>query len=95
MAGGDVETSDKKFQIPKGTVIFPNLYHVVNDPSVFENPRLFNPNRFLDENGNFIRSDRMIVFGIGKNYLKISLDIRLIFIGGESSFLTSHYCLFF
>jgi len=66
MAGGDVETSDKKLKIPKGTVIFPNLYHVVNDPSVFENPRLFNPNRFLDENGNFMRSDRMIVFGIGK-----------------------------
>ena len=65
MAGGDVETSDGKFKIPKGTVVFPNLYHVVNDPEVFQNPRSFNPSRFIDDNGNFIRSDRMIVFGIG------------------------------
>ena len=79
MAGGDVETSDKKLKIPKGTVIFPNLYHVVNDPSVFENPRLFNPNRFLDENGNFMRSDRMIVFGIGRYIINILSDMKLVF----------------
>ena len=66
MAGGDVETCDGKFKLPKGTVIFPNLYHVVNDPLVFDNPRLFNPDRFIDEKGNFVRSDRMIVFGVGK-----------------------------
>ena len=39
MAGGDVETNDGRYKIPKGTVVFPNLYHVVNDPNVFQEPR--------------------------------------------------------
>ena len=65
MAGGDVETNDGKYIIPKGTVVFPNLYHVVNDPNVFPNPRNFNPTRFLNNDGQFVRSERMVVFGVG------------------------------
>ena len=69
MASGDVTTSDGKYRIPKGTVVFPNLYHVVNDPDVFPNPRKFNPSRFLDNNGQFVKNDRNVVFGLGMYFI--------------------------
>ena len=60
-----VWTSDKKYCIPAGTHIFPNLNHITNNPEVFQNPRQFMPERFLDSNNNFTKHDHNIVFGIG------------------------------
>ena len=60
-----VWTSDKKYCIPAGTHIFPNLNHITNNPEVFPNPRQFMPERFLDSNNNFTKHDHNIVFGIG------------------------------
>ncbi|KAL0567565.1 hypothetical protein V5O48_014425 [Marasmius crinis-equi] len=35
------------FIIPKGTTIFVNLYGIFHDPDVFEDPELFNPDRYI------------------------------------------------
>jgi len=62
----DIWTSDKKYHIPAGTTIFPNLHQVTHNPQVFKNPEEFNPDRFLDDENRFSKNDHNIVFGIGK-----------------------------
>ncbi|XP_030643825.1 cytochrome P450 2U1 [Chanos chanos] len=54
------------YTIPKGTVIIPNLWSVHRDPTVWENPDDFNPDRFLDDKGNLLRRECFIPFGIGR-----------------------------
>jgi len=60
----DIKLGD--YVIPKDTTIFGSLYHIMNDPSHFPDPHKFKPDRFLDENGHFQASERVIPFGIGK-----------------------------
>ncbi|XP_076830836.1 cytochrome P450 2U1 [Brachyhypopomus gauderio] len=59
-------TEFRGYTIPKGTVIIPNLWSVHRDPSVWENPDEFNPSRFLDEQGQLLRKEFFIPFGIGR-----------------------------
>ncbi|XP_006778968.2 PREDICTED: cytochrome P450 2U1 [Myotis davidii] len=54
------------YTIPKGTVIIPNLWAVHRDPAIWEKPDDFNPNRFLDDQGQLIKRETFIPFGIGK-----------------------------
>ena len=63
----EVQTSDGRYLISAGSTVFPNFYQIMNNPKVFENPRQFNPSRFLDKNNNFVKHDHNIVFGIGKS----------------------------
>ncbi|KZV76662.1 cytochrome P450 [Peniophora sp. CONT] len=35
------------YLIPKGSIVLANLWHILNDPEVYKNPRDFNPERFL------------------------------------------------
>ncbi|XP_007229530.2 cytochrome P450 2U1 [Astyanax mexicanus] len=59
-------TEFRGYTIPKGTVIIPNLWSVHRDPTVWENPDDFCPSRFLDEQGQLLRSEYFIPFGIGR-----------------------------
>ncbi|XP_017556900.1 cytochrome P450 2U1 [Pygocentrus nattereri] len=59
-------TEFRGYTIPKGTVIIPNLWSVHRDPTVWENPDDFNPSRFLDEQGQLLRKEYFIPFGIGR-----------------------------
>ncbi|XP_042617774.1 LOW QUALITY PROTEIN: cytochrome P450 2U1 [Cyprinus carpio] len=59
-------TEFRGYTIPKGTVIIPNLWSVHRDPTVWESPDDFNPDRFLDEQGKLLRKDCFIPFGIGR-----------------------------
>ena len=52
--------------IPKGTFVIGSLYHVMNDPEYFKNPHEFNPDRFLNDQGEFVSDERVTPFGIGK-----------------------------
>ncbi|XP_061494179.1 cytochrome P450 2U1-like [Rhineura floridana] len=54
------------YTIPKGSVIVPNLWSVHRDTNVWENPDDFCPARFLDENGQLVKKETFIPFGIGK-----------------------------
>jgi len=56
------------YTIPKGTSVFANTSHIMNDPKHWDKPEEFNPDRFLDGEGNFKKNDRCIPFLVGKRY---------------------------
>lgn len=45
-----------------------NIWAVHNDPKLWKNPEKFDPERFLDEQGNFIKSNHTIPFGVGPRH---------------------------
>lgn len=54
------------YSIPKGSVVLANLWAVHRDPKVWEKPNDFNPSRFLDEQGQILKKEAFIPFGIGR-----------------------------
>ncbi|XP_032885180.1 cytochrome P450 2U1 [Amblyraja radiata] len=61
------ETVDfKGYTIPKGSIVIANLWSVHRDVSMWEKPDEFNPSRFLDADGNVVKHEAFMPFGIGK-----------------------------
>ncbi len=53
---------------PQDTVIIPMLHSVLRDEGQWETPWMFNPEHFLDDNGNFKKNPAFIPFSAGKIY---------------------------
>ena len=57
------------YVIPKGTLVFPNLWSVSRDETIWKNPEMFNPNRFLTDDGKAFDKKKgflVLTFGCGK-----------------------------
>uniref|UniRef100_A0A8D0L8X5 Cytochrome P450 family 2 subfamily AB member 15 n=1 Tax=Sphenodon punctatus TaxID=8508 RepID=A0A8D0L8X5_SPHPU len=55
----------RSYYIPNGIVVLPDLYSVLCDPEQWETPQQFNPNHFLDKDGNFVTREAFMAFGAG------------------------------
>ncbi|KAG1752629.1 cytochrome P450 [Suillus paluster] len=55
------------YYIPKGSLIIPNIWFMLNDPQTYANPSEFNPERYLAKDGKEPETDpRTICFGFGR-----------------------------
>uniref|UniRef100_A0A8B9E2T1 Cytochrome P450 family 2 subfamily W member 1 n=1 Tax=Anser cygnoides TaxID=8845 RepID=A0A8B9E2T1_ANSCY len=56
------DTHFKGYFIPKGTTVIPLLTSVLLDKTQWETPDEFNPNHFLDSEGNFVKKKAFLPF---------------------------------
>lgn len=61
-----VDITFKGYFIPKGTYIIPLLESVLHDETQFEKPNEFNPQRFLDAEGKFVKREAFMPFSAGR-----------------------------
>jgi len=57
-----------EYVIPKGTIVFGSLYHILHNEQFFHDPKNFNPERFLDKSGKFVTDEHAVIFGVGKRF---------------------------
>lgn len=50
----------------QGTDVIINVYSIFNDKNHYGDPENFRPERFISEEGKYIRDERLIFFGSGK-----------------------------
>jgi cytochrome P450 len=51
----------------KGTYIVSNHYSIHMDEEYWLDPQVFRPDRFINENGDFVADKRVCQFGFGKD----------------------------
>jgi len=54
------------YKIPKDTMIWCILYHIMRDPDYWTDSDTFNPERFLGEDRKILKEERFVPYGIGK-----------------------------
>uniref|UniRef100_A0A914DGB3 Cytochrome P450 n=2 Tax=Acrobeloides nanus TaxID=290746 RepID=A0A914DGB3_9BILA len=55
-----------KYKIPKGTIVIPQIPSVHLDEENYSDPERLIPERHIDENGAFVKDERIIPFSVGK-----------------------------
>lgn len=60
-------TQFKEYMIPKNTVILMSLYSLNMDKDYWHDPLIFRPERFLNENGEYLpHVEQFLPFGLGE-----------------------------
>ncbi|KAK7061237.1 O-methylsterigmatocystin oxidoreductase [Favolaschia claudopus] len=52
--------------IPKGTIVLPNIWGMVNDETKYSNPERYYPERYMTADGKINSDDHIIGFGFGR-----------------------------
>ncbi|KAK7021790.1 hypothetical protein SK128_010779 [Halocaridina rubra] len=64
--GNPEETTLNGFRIPKRSWIIGNIYGIHWDRNVWNDPENFRPERFIDKDGQLIRSENVVAFSVGR-----------------------------
>lgn len=59
----------------QGTIILSSLLSVHHDKNQWSEPDVFRPERFLNENGDFVLEEPLLQFGLGKVIITINKTI--------------------
>ncbi|NXT00687.1 CP2J2 protein, partial [Jacana jacana] len=59
------DTTVLGYRLPKGTIIMANIDSALFDPKYWETPHQFNPDHFLDKDGNFVIPEAFLAFSAG------------------------------
>ncbi|XP_072042831.1 cytochrome P450 2U1-like [Amphiura filiformis] len=62
----NVDTKLNGYDIPRGTIVMPNIWAIHHDSTIWNKPAEFRPERFLDEQGCIVRRDELVPFSIGR-----------------------------
>ena len=60
------DTKIAGYDIPKGTMVAASLHYLAMSPFLWKDPDVFKPERFLDQDGNYLRHLEPILFSYGK-----------------------------
>lgn len=60
------DTVLKGYKIKEGTVVFINCYAINNDSSIWTDPKKFKPDRFMNDDGEFVSGSCSVPFGMGE-----------------------------
>ena len=60
------DTVVNDYHFSKNTMFIANITKFHMDPEVFPSPEIFQPERFIDENGKYKKNEQVVPFGIGK-----------------------------
>lgn len=60
------DTYFRGYFIPKDAIIVPNLDSVLHDPDMFPDPEEFRPDRFINDQGEFVNNEALIPFSSGR-----------------------------
>ncbi|KTF94069.1 hypothetical protein cypCar_00038431 [Cyprinus carpio] len=60
-------TKLRGYDFPQGTMVMTNLAAIFSDKEQWKHPDAFNPENFLDENGNFFKPESFIAFSLGES----------------------------
>lgn len=52
--------------IPAGATVFGNHWSIGRDPSVYPDPEVFNPQRWIDADGEIKENPKLFTFGFGR-----------------------------
>merc|ERR1712008_313966 len=75
------DTTINGYYFEKGTLFMANLSRILMDPEVFPDPKVFNPQRFLDEDENLKKIDQFVPFSVGRRIcMGISLAQNTLFL---------------
>ncbi|KAK7037757.1 cytochrome p450, partial [Paramarasmius palmivorus] len=73
----------KDYFIPKGSLVFPNIWAMTHDERVYVDPYKFNPERYFDSNGELNNDSTVLGFGfgrrvcVGKHFAEASLWLAI------------------
>ncbi|XP_029993531.1 cytochrome P450 2F2-like [Sphaeramia orbicularis] len=59
------DTELRGYSIPRGTMIIPNLTSVLNEEGQWKHPHEFNPDNFLNDQGDFVKPEAFMPFSAG------------------------------